>query len=488
MKNSLQFRLLVAFTCVILLTVGAVFFMTWRATVEQVQEFSYRIERMVIDRIQSQVTEYYLENNSWEGVQPLVSHIGEQFRHRIILADADGKIIADSSSEASDEKLNLENFSSKTLTSSLERRGPEPGGPPTSQPQLFMFFGPRVPPPPDSAEPATAAKGESQTIGFLFILPLTQSEIGLATLQIIYSQLGSYFLIGAFLAVIVAFLITLFLSRRILSPIKELRSAAQRLGKGDFSQRVDISDRSEIGELASTFNSMADNLQRDEQLRQHMVSDIAHELRSPLTNVRGYLEAINDGVMQPDKVTISSIYSETILLSRLINDLQELSLAEAGELKLFLQHEDVAELVRLSITAVQAKASEKDIELSHDIPSDLPRVNIDFLRIKQVLLNLLENALAHTPSGGRINIATKSDHGLIEISVSDSGEGIPADEINNIFERFHRVDKSRSRSTGGSGLGLTISKYIIEEHKGKIWARSESGKGSCFTFSLPVAQ
>ncbi len=487
MKNSLQFRLLVAFTLVILLTVGAVFFLTWGATVKQIEELSYRIERMLIDRIQYQVTEYYLENNGWDGVQPLVSRIGDQFRHRVILTDADGKIIADSSSETPDENLNLENFSSKTLTSSLPRRNPEPGGPPASQPQIFMFFGPRVPPPEDSAESATDAQDASPTVGFLFILPLNQSEIGLAALQIIYSQLGGYFLMGAFLAVIVAFLITLFLSRRILSPIKELRSAAQRLGKGDFSQRVDISDRSEIGELASTFNSMADNLQRDEQLRQHMVSDIAHELRSPLTNVRGYLEAINDGVMQPDKETITSIYSETVLLSRLINDLQELSLAEAGELKLTLQPEDVAELVRLSVTAVQAKASEKDIDLSHDIPSDLPRVNIDFLRIKQVLLNLLENALAHTPAGGRINIAAKSDHEFIEVSVSDSGEGIPADEINNIFERFHRVDKSRSRSTGGSGLGLTISKYIIEEHKGKIWARSESGKGSCFTFTLPIA-
>jgi len=487
LRNSLQFRLMVAFTGVILLTVGAVFITIWGATIEQIQQLSYRVERMVIDRIQYQITEYYLENNGWEGVQPLVSQVGEQFRHRVILADAEGKIIADSS-EAPEEKLNLEHFSSKTLTSSLERWSPEPGGPPTSQPQIFMFFEPRIPPPPDSAEPATATQGESQTIGFLFILPLTQSEIGLAALQIIYTQLGSYFLIGAFLAVIVAFLITLFLSRRILSPIKDLRSAAQRLGKGDFSQRVDISDRSEIGELASTFNSMADNLQRDEQLRQHMVSDIAHELRSPLTNVRGYLEAINDGVMQPDKETVSSIYGETILLSRLINDLQELSLAEAGELKLSLQPEEVPELVRLSVNAVQAKASEKDINLSHDIPADLPRVNIDFLRIKQVLLNLLENALAHTPAGGHINISAKSDPGFVEISVSDSGEGIPAEEINNIFERFHRVDKSRSRSTGGSGLGLTISKYIIEEHKGKIWARSESGKGSCFTFTLPVAQ
>jgi len=485
-KNSLQFRLLVAFTCVILLTVGAVFFMTWRATVDQIQQFSYRVERMVIDRIQFQVTEYYLKNNSWEGVQPLVAQIGEQFRHRIILADADGKIIADSSLETPDEHLNLENFSSTTLTSALERRGPEAGGPPGPQPQFFMFFGPRIPPPAEQAEPAAPPQGDSKTIGFLFVLPLSQSEIGLAALQIIYNQLGGYFLMGAFLAVVVASLITLFLSRRILAPIKELRSAAQRLGKGDFSQRVDISDRSEIGELASTFNSMADNLQRNEQLRQHMVSDIAHELRSPLTNVRGYLEAINDGVMQPDKETITSIYGETILLSRLINDLQELSLAEAGELKLFLQPEEVSELVKQSVASVQAKAAEKDITLSQEIPAVLPRVNIDFLRIKQVLLNLLENALSHTPRGGRINIAAKSDIVFVEISVSDSGEGIPAGEMNNIFERFHRVDKSRSRATGGSGLGLTISKYIIEEHKGKIRARSEVGKGSCFSFTLPT--
>ncbi|MFA5079899.1 MAG: ATP-binding protein, partial [Dehalococcoidia bacterium] len=442
--------------------------------------------RMVIDRIQFQVTEYYLINNSWEGVQPLVAQIGEQFRHRIILADADGKIIADSSLETPDEHLNLENFSSTTLTSALERHGPEMGGPPGPQPQFFMFFGPRIPPPAEQVEPVAPSQGESKTIGFLFVLPLSQSEIGLAALQIIYNQLGGFFLMGAFVAVIVASLITLFLSRRILSPIKELRSAAHRLGRGDFSQRVNISDKSEIGELASTFNSMADNLQRNEQLRQHMVSDIAHELRSPLTNVKGYLEAINDGVMQPDRETITSIFSETVLLSRLINDLQELSLAEAGELKLFLQAEDVSELVKQSVAAIQAKASEKGITLSQEIPAALPRVNIDFLRIKQVLLNLLENALAHTPLGGRINIAVKSDIVFVEISVSDNGEGIPAGEMDNIFERFHRVDKSRSRATGGSGLGLTISRYIIEEHKGKIWARSEVGKGSCFSFTLPT--
>ena len=489
MRHSLQFRLLVAFTLVILLTIGAVFFMMWQAATDQIQQFGDRVERMVINRIQFVITDYYLTTNSWEGVQPLVVQIGEQFRHRVILADADGVIIADSTLETPDKKVNLESFASKTLISLHERAlPPEPGAPLPDENQPFISFGPRMPPPSQPAEPSYTTPSGSKIIGFLFVLPLTQSEIGLAALQLMYSRLGIYFILGACLAVVVAFLVTLFLSRRILSPVKELRSAAQRLGNGDLSQRVDIRDRSEIGDLASTFNSMAGNLQRDEQLRQNMVSDIAHELRSPLTNVRGYLEAINDGVMQPDKATISSIYDETVLLSRLINDLQELSLAEAGELKLHLQPEDVDELVRQSITAVQAKASEKGLKVSSDIPADLPPVNIDFLRIRQVLLNLLENALAHTPEGGRIDIAANVSSGFVEVSVSDTGEGIPADEINNIFERFHRVDKSRSRSTGGSGLGLTIARYIVEEHQGKIWVQSEIGKGSRFCFTLPVAE
>jgi len=491
MQYSLQFRLLVAFTLVILLTISSVFFMMWQAAIGQIQQFGDRVERMVGNRIQFVVTDYYLAHGRWEGVQPLVEQIGEQFRHRVILADSDGKIIADSGTETPGSQLNLDNFTSRTLASSHERRDsfqPDTGGAPPPELPPLITFGPSITAPPKSAGPDTVISGGQPGIGFLFILPLTQSETGLEALQIMYRQLGNYFLIGACLAVVFAFLVTLFLSRRILSPVKELRSAAQRLGKGDFSQRVDMKDRSEIGELASTFNSMAVNLQRDEQLRRHMVSDIAHELRSPLTNVRGYLEAVKDGVLKPDTSTITSIYDETLLLSRLVNDLQELSLAEAGELKLYRQPEDLAELIRQSITALQARALEKGLELSFDIPETLPQVNIDFLRIKQVLLNLLENSLAHTPSGGTVIVSACPGPDSVEVSVSDTGEGIPAEEVNNIFERFHRVDKSRSRATGGSGLGLTIARYIIEEHTGRIWVRSELGKGSRFSFTLPAAK
>jgi signal transduction histidine kinase len=286
----------------------------------------------------------------------------------------------------------------------------------------------------------------------------------------------------------VALGVTFFMSRRILFPIRAMTAAAHKWGQGDLSQRVNITDKSEIGEMALTFNSMAANLQRDIQLRRDMVADVAHELRSPLTNIRGYLEAVRDDIMKPDEKTIGTVYDETMLLARLIDDLQELSLAEAGELKLYCEIEAVPDLVNQAVSAVQAKAIGKGLSLDTDVPADLPAVYVDFMRIKQVLLNLLENAIAHTPRGGAITVAAAENQDMIEISVTDTGEGIPADELQNIFERFHRVDKSRTRSTGGTGLGLTIARSFVEAHGGTITARSELGKGSHFVFTLPISK
>ena len=488
MKHSLQSRLLLAFTLVILLTISAVFLMMWQATTGRIQRFGDRIERMVSGRIQFTVTDYYRIHGRWDGIQPLIEQLGEQLKYRIILTDIDGKIIADSTKEASNTQLNLDKFVSRPVTLPRESHGSVP---PESQlrmpPQSSVLTPPGSPAlmPPESPPPS---QSESSIIGYLFLMPLTQSEISFAALQIMYNEIGGYFIVGALLAVIVAIIITLFLSRRILAPVKALSAAAQLLGKGDFSQRVQIRDKSEIGELASTFNSMAGNLERDEQLRRDMVADVAHELRSPLTNVRGYLEAIQDGVTKPDEKTIGSIYDETMLLSRLVDDLQELSLAESGELKLYCQDEEMPELIQQAVSAVHAKAVDKGISLSMALPDNLPLVYIDFLRIKQVLLNLLENAIVHTPSAGMIKVGAQEKGDMVEISVTDTGEGIPAGELPNIFERFHRVDKSRSRATGGSGLGLTIAKYFVEAHSGKIEVQSEPGKGSRFAFTVPVSK
>jgi signal transduction histidine kinase len=447
-KYSLQFRMLMAFTLVILLTIGTVFLLMWQATISQIRQFGERIEHEMSMRIEFELSNYYLSHNGWAGIQPWIEQLGELYKQQIILTDLNGEVIADSTGAAPGKQYDLNSLPSSPL------RLPGGGG----------------------------------MAGTVYLTPEVRFEAGTAALEILYHQIGLFFLLGGCLAIIVALLVTVFLSRRILAPVKALTIAAKHLGKGDFSQRVRIRDKSEIGELAVTFNSMANDLERDEKLRRNLVADVAHELRTPLTNVRGYLEAIRDGVLQPDDNTISSIYEETMLLSRLVNDLQELSLAESGELKLYCQAEEVPELIRQAMSAIQAKAAAKGLSLSENIPDNLPAVYVDSLRIKQVLLNLLENALVHTPANGTITVSAKKNGGWVVVSVSDTGEGIPEEDMPNIFERFHRVDKSRSRATGGTGLGLTIAKYFVEAHNGKIKVQSKLGKGSRFTFTIPVSK
>jgi signal transduction histidine kinase len=302
------------------------------------------------------------------------------------------------------------------------------------------------------------------------------------------SQAISRFLFwGALLAIAIALLFTLFLSRRILAPVKALTLTARQLGRGDLSQRVQFKDKSEIGELAQAFNSMASDLERTEQLRRNMIADAAHELRTPLSNIRGYLEAIRDGLKKPDADTIRTLDEEAFLLSRLVDDLQELSLAEAGELKLVCQLEDIATLVNQTAASVQPQAAARGVSIANDLPATLPPVSIDYSRISQVLLNLLENAIAHTGDGGNITLSASQQGKWLEVSVADTGEGMPAEDLPNIFERFYRVDKSRTRATGGSGLGLTVAKRLVEAHGGKIEVQSELGKGSRFSFTIPIS-
>ncbi|MGD0354476.1 MAG: ATP-binding protein [Dehalococcoidia bacterium] len=497
MKHSLQFRLIMAFTLVILLTVGAVFLMMWQTTVDQVRQFSHRVDFEIGGRINFEIGRYYSQQESWDGVQSLVVELSDQFRHRIVLTDVNGKILADSSDNSSDVQFTPDKFIKRPVTYPLESSGPgampaltqQPGAPLGWPPALQS---PGSPGPGQSAvsqaQPSPSTGSSPTIVGYLYLTPTAQSEISLAALQFMYNEIGRYFILGAVLAVIVAILLTIIISRPILAPIKALILASQKLGRGDFSQRVKIVDKSEIGELASTFNLMAHDLQRDEQLKRDSVADIAHELRSPLTNIRGYLEAIRDDVMKADTPTVNSIYDETMLLSRLIDDLQELSLAEAGELKLYLEPEDVNSLIDQATAAVRAGAAEKGLSMATDLEAGLPTVNIDFLRIKQVMLNLLQNAIVHTPAGGSITVGAARKDDMVEISVTDTGEGIPAEELENIFERFHRVDKSRSRQTGGTGLGLTIAKSLVEAHKGEISVQSEPGKGSRFSFTVPVSE
>jgi signal transduction histidine kinase len=451
--HNLHFRLLAAFALVVVITIGSVFFFTYQNTRSEISQFGERAEQMQAGRIEFELSSYYFNNQrSWEGIQPLITQWGSLYGRRIILTDTGGTVIADSQGELLGQAYQ---------TGTPGRLMSTPGRP-------------------------MSTPWKTDPIGVLYIDPGTSPEVGLASLQIVSRAIGRFFLWGGLLAVAIALLLTFILSRRILAPVKALTHSARQLGKGDFSQRVQARDKGEVGELARTFNSMAGNLERTEQLRRNMVADVAHELRTPLSNLRGYLEAIRDGVVNPDADTIRLLDEEAASLSRLVNDLQELSLADAGELKLICQEEDITKLIRQVVAALQPEAAAKGLTTAVNLPEELPQVNIDSQRIRQVLHNLLENAVAHTTRGDTITVTLQQQDNQLRISVADTGEGIAAADLVKIFERFYRVDKSRTRATGGTGLGLTIAKRLVEAHGGNIEVRSEPGQGSTFTFILPL--
>ncbi|MCX7911587.1 MAG: ATP-binding protein [Dehalococcoidales bacterium] len=465
--HSLQFRLLAAFTLVIIVIIGAAFFSTYQATRNEISRVEERLELLQDRRIEMELRRYYQLEGSWENVQRIVVQWGNLYGRRIILTNADNVVIADS-----EESLIGHTYSDEKTAHRIAILR-------ASLPSPFGFMRP-----PRATPNTEKQSGEIAVIAH--ILPGGQSDINRAALQITYSTIGRSFIIAGVLAIVLAFILTFFLSRRILAPVQALIEATRHFGKGNFSHRVQCSDRSELGELALAFNSMADDLERNERLRRNMVADVAHELRTPLSNLRGYLEAISDGVVSPDEKTISLLNEEAATLSRLVNDLQELSLADAGELRLNRQSHDIGRLVQETVQATQAKALAKGLVLTTDLPEGLPEVNIDAHRIRQVLLNLLENAITHTDRGGRLTVSIRSDGKFVRISVADTGEGIPEADLPFIFERFYRVDKSRARATGGSGLGLTIARRLVEAHGGTISVQSKTGQGSTFTFTIPL--
>ncbi len=244
----------------------------------------------------------------------------------------------------------------------------------------------------------------------------------------------------------------------------------------------------EIGRLGRAFNTMADALDQAETLRRHMVADIAHELRTPLSLVQGSLEAILDGMYELNLENVDSVHEETLVLTRLVNDLRDLALAEAGQLRLEEEDVDMTDLITRSAERFRAQAAEQEVSLATDLPTDLPTIRGDRQRISQVLINLLSNALRYTPAGGQVVVAAKLESAKLLISVADTGKGIASEDLPYVFERFYRADKSRARTSGGSGLGLAISRQIVKAHGGRIWAESQVGLGSTFTFTLPAGK
>ncbi|MEU3428435.1 sensor histidine kinase [Streptomyces gardneri] len=280
----------------------------------------------------------------------------------------------------------------------------------------------------------------------------------------------------------------LLLSRAVLRPVRALTAASQGLGEGDLGRRVPASGRDEIGELGRSFNRMADSLQDSEERQRRLVGDIAHELRTPLANLRGYLEALQDGVLEADAELLDSLHEEVLLQQRIVDDLQDLALAEAGALTYHRRALDARELVEACRTAHSARAAAAGVAL--DVVGAGPgtvRLHGDPDRLRQALGNLVGNAVRHTaPAGGVVRLELTEEDGLVRIAVRDTGGGIPAADLPYLFDRFWRADAARGRATGGSGLGLSIARQIVADHDGLVEVTSEVGVGSVFTVVLPA--
>ncbi len=451
MFNSLRVRLLLTFIIVVTVAVGTVAIFASRSTtsefrrsVEVILDYpNFNLETK-INAINKYLAQHRGERQIWDDIQTLLDRMGRTSRARFVMADLDGNVIADSTGELLGSKIDT--MRSKPFAA-------------------FLIEGKAV---------------------LTYLVPLQDSSLE-AIESRFTSSVNRSLLVAIGAAGLVALLLTLLLSRSLLRPIDALTSAARGMERGDLSRRVSVHTSGELGELAKAFNAMADGLARMEQLRRNMVTDVAHELRTPLSNVRGYLEALLDGLIEPKPEIIASLHEEAMLLNRLVDDLQELALAEAGQLKLVLQQIHIEEVVEKAVYPMKPQASEKGLRVEVDLPPSLPDVYVDAGRMVQVLRNLLTNAITNTQPGGEIRLSAKASDSQVEISVQDTGIGIAPEHLPYVFERFYRVDKSRARLTGGAGLGLSIVKQLVEAQGGQVGIESVVGEGTRVVFTLPVA-
>jgi histidine kinase len=299
-------------------------------------------------------------------------------------------------------------------------------------------------------------------------------------------------LLAALAAFVAALVASLLISRRIVAPIREMMSASARIAEGHYDQRVEIpavdpSEMDELANLALSFNQMAARLAKTETMRRELLADVAHELRTPLSAIKASMEGLIDKVLPEDGETYQRVYREADRMQRLVHDLQELSKVEAGAYELNLQATSLPALIEAVVARLQLQFEEKEVDLSVSIAPNLPLAMIDEGRVEQVLINLIGNALQYTGSGGQVRISVMQEAGELKVRIRDTGIGIPVEHLPHVFVRFYRVDKSRSRAHGGSGIGLTIARHLVEAHGGRIWAESDgAGTGSTFTFTLPA--
>ena len=458
--DSLQFRMIIGFTAVLALALAGVSVYVGMAAQKEVERYESQMDSVETNRAQMVVSNYYSDRKDWSGLQPLVERIWPVWNQRLIIYNEHGKIVADS------------HASFVGVSQRIVRRGGAPAEQTPASPVPVLVDNRQV----GALSMDDDMDGDMESPDLAG--PAAGSVLSAVNRSLVWTGIAA--------AVLGTLLIAL-LSGRVLSPVQSLGAAALRLGRGDLTQRAPASGSAEIKQLAASFNAMAANLEEAERYRRDLAADVAHELRTPVSNIQGYLEAIKDGLLEPSGETIDVIYSQVTHLSRLVEDLRLLAQVESGALRLDRLPSPVPDLLQRCLDAARPRAEASGVRLSLATVPATPLVEMDATRIAQVVDNLLDNAITHTPESGSVSIAAApTGDGRVEVSVSDTGNGIPEEDLLRLFDRFYRADPSRSRSTGGAGLGLTIAKQLVEAHGGTIEAASAPGSGSTFSFRLPV--
>ena len=310
--------------------------------------------------------------------------------------------------------------------------------------------------------------------------------------RILGDFLGTLFIalaVAAIVATVTSLATSLFVARRITVPLRQMTQVSQRISAGNYAERIVIApvhSTDELGQLASSINTLAVALEQTERRRLEVIGNVAHELRTPIATLEGYLEGLLDGVIEPSPLTWAMLHTEAGRLRRLVDDLQELSRAEARQVPLSLQPVTPQRLVQDALEPLEGQFAEKGLELQIHVPEDLPQVMADPTRAVQILTNVLVNALRYTPAPGKVVLAVNCEYTMVAFRISDTGVGLSPEQIAHIFERFYRVDKSRSRAFGGSGIGLTIAQSLAQAMGGEIRVESAGlDQGSSFTLTLP---
>ncbi len=454
--HRLWVKLLLGFMLVAVVAVGVVAVLANRSLTQQFEIYVSQGKQLRAERLAPDFAAYYARTGTWAGVAEwMVGLQGQPGRlgqgrgqglgmglaaDRLLLADADGQVVADSEGE-----LVGRQFSEAELAAGVP----------------IAVGGRQV------GTLLVAAQGAPyQSLESEFLRQINESLVwaGLA-------------------AGVVALVLGLLLARQLTAPLRALTDAAHRLAEGEVPQ-VEIRSQDEVGDLGQAFNQMSRSLAKQEALRRNLMADIAHELRTPLTVIRGDLEAMLDGVFEPAPEALASLQEETLLLSRLVEDLRALAQAEAGQLQLKRVPTELVDLLRGVVASFDFQAESQGQILTLDLPPDLPLVDCDPQRVRQIAANLVLNALRHAPDSGQVVVSARQQPAEVRVSVADDGPGIAPEDLSHVFDRFWRGGKPRVE---GSGLGLAIARELVRAHGGRIWAESQPGRGSVFHFTLPLA-